>query len=325
MPKPKKDIIFVGNPGVGKSTLASAVSGAQFESGVSFGDGKTKILTMVNGVAPGTEDFRFGDTPGLADVKLAEAAAEAIQEAIQTSAQDKRKLKLIFVVTEEAGRIRPADVMSIHKIISSIKLADDKPPPDNCYSIIINKFPKKMFESKRFNEGDPPGKVKMEMPFMMKNEMLSVTTDNIFYMFRRTELSNKNNGKVEDEELLQMLRDIILEKAPELPGDQIKTVEKIKITAQSLKDDTEAYKVMMQAMLKMIEANAEEYKRQHQERMENRRIEMQEWREARARKAEDDRRRDEAASQNLNRLMEQMRLAREDNMKKQMMLMKQFM
>merc|ERR1712100_780787 len=42
------DIIFCGNPGVGKSTLLSSISGQQFSSGLSFGGGFTTEMRCVS-------------------------------------------------------------------------------------------------------------------------------------------------------------------------------------------------------------------------------------------------------------------------------------
>jgi GTPase Era involved in 16S rRNA processing len=134
MPK-RNYIILIGNPGTGKSTiLNSFVGSAAFKSGVSFGEGLTKVLQLHQ-----HGDTFYGDTPGLADVSLRKAAAEAISEALKQDGS----YKLIFVITLEAGRARPQDV-------STIKLVMDALPAGTPYGIIINKLSDNMM--KHFND-----------------------------------------------------------------------------------------------------------------------------------------------------------------------------
>ena len=69
------------------------------------------------------------DTPGLADIKLREQAAKAITEALKKDG----RYQIFFVITLEAGRIRPEDMTTIKLVLES---ASDI----THYSIIINKL-----------------------------------------------------------------------------------------------------------------------------------------------------------------------------------------
>lgn len=69
------------------------------------------------------------DTPGLADVKLTEQAAKAITKALKQDGM----YQVFFVITLEAGRVRPEDMTTIRFVLEST--SDIK-----YYSLIINKL-----------------------------------------------------------------------------------------------------------------------------------------------------------------------------------------
>ena len=75
------------------------------------------------------------DTPGLADVKLRQEAARAITTALRKSGT----YQIFFVITLQAGRIRPEDMATIKLVLESC--SDIK-----CYSIIINKLSKGAYD-----------------------------------------------------------------------------------------------------------------------------------------------------------------------------------
>ena len=115
------EVVICGNPGVGKSTLASSISNSQFKSGISRGGaGLTRQLqraTYIN-----DERMVLTDTPGLSCLKTRKLAAEAVTSAFNKCIEKKQAVKLIFVVRLEAGRIESTDVMTINEVINSIKL-----------------------------------------------------------------------------------------------------------------------------------------------------------------------------------------------------------
>lgn len=73
-------LIFIGNPGVGKSTLLNCLLGrAEFNAGITFGGGMTQVLQVCTTSA----GYRFVDTPGLSDVKKREQAAKEIEKGLR--------------------------------------------------------------------------------------------------------------------------------------------------------------------------------------------------------------------------------------------------
>lgn len=110
---PMLHVVITGNPGVGKSTIANTLMGqVVFESGVRVHREMTGVLQTrtVNGV-------KYSDTPGLDDQWVREKAAREISRAINAATQ----MKLVFVVTLESGRIRPADVATIDVVLTAIE------------------------------------------------------------------------------------------------------------------------------------------------------------------------------------------------------------
>ena len=120
-------VIFAGNPGTGKSSMLNSIVGrAEFRSGYSVGRGMTALLQKVL-----HNNTIYADTPGLADIERKEQAAAEIKQILLEA----RKLTLIFVVTLEAGRVRPSDLLTIQVILKSMVNTVTK----NRFGIVINK------------------------------------------------------------------------------------------------------------------------------------------------------------------------------------------
>lgn len=119
-------VAFIGNPGVGKSTLLNAYARRiLFKSGlpVKLGHGLTYQLDRV---VLGNQTFI--DTPGLADIKLREKAADAISKCLR----ERGWHKIFFVVEINNGRISAEDMATMREVL----LASGCSP--NKYGIIVN-------------------------------------------------------------------------------------------------------------------------------------------------------------------------------------------
>ena len=130
--------VFIGNPGVGKSTLANCIANTDlFKSGINFGKGMAYKLDEKrhNGI-------NYLETPGLADASIQKAAAKAITEGLKKDG----KYQIFFVVTLEAGRLRPTDLATINLVLASAKSITS-------YNVIINKLSEGMYDNLRENKG----------------------------------------------------------------------------------------------------------------------------------------------------------------------------
>ena len=203
------DVIFVGNPGAGKSTLLSNLSGQQFDSGVSFGGGFTTELKFEQDK---NLNIRWADTPGLADVAVAEQAAAAISTGLENAKKSGRAVKLVFVCTTDAGRVKHSDVMTIDKVIASIKLPSGEKLPPNSYHVLINKFNKKLFEGKDFATN---GRMQIEALFNgTSGRKGAPRTNAIYYAYKFRELEDEDDARIKDATYIEELKKAIIYASP---------------------------------------------------------------------------------------------------------------
>ncbi|KAK1861493.1 hypothetical protein I4F81_004077 [Pyropia yezoensis] len=170
--EPMEHIIVVGDPGAGKSTILNGLCGAApgtpmpFRSGLSVASGMTTALQteVVNGV-------RYSDTPGLDDVELKERAAAAIADAIRLGGA----VRLLFVLTMEAGRIRGSNLATIRIVLDALTAADVD--IDHRFSVVVNK----MTSGEMAAWGDP----RMEGAAVLRSQLgCAAAVDQLVYLPR---------------------------------------------------------------------------------------------------------------------------------------------
>lgn len=131
------NVICIGNPGVGKSTILNTLIGDTiFRSGPSLGRGLTRVVTRHE-----EEEFTYVDTPGLDDISCRAEAASRIESLLSSL---NGWVKLLFVVTLEGGRVRSGDLATVDLILSALKTAGFE--MENRYSVIVNKCENAVFQ-----------------------------------------------------------------------------------------------------------------------------------------------------------------------------------
>lgn len=249
------DIIMCGNPGVGKSTLLSSISKVQFKSGVSFGSGLTEKLEFKKSCY--FEGTRFGDTPGLADIKMAKKAAEAITSALLDGKANKRNLKLFFVATETNGRVRPEDLFTIKEVTESIKLPNGRNLSQNEYGVIINQC--ELMDHPLFEEG----RKQIEAGFYTRTATLPYTTTYITFLPKVPELTNQEDAKFR-------FKDSFFEWIFNLPAIGVDQADEIDVSDidQKLAKARDQYKNDLDEIKKKLENEYEEMRRIQSEMMQ---------------------------------------------------------
>lgn len=171
----KKCYLFVGNPGTGKSTILNGLIGEPKFTAKTSTTGTGVTYQFDKQEIPGKGVYM--DTPGLSDEKLRKNAAAAITTALKQDGY----YRIFFVVTTEAGRVRPDDK-------TTMKLILDASPEITNYSIIVNKATSKWVEQIKQPEVLAPW-----ITVLMSG--LPKVTSSIHFMSRDEDLEDMDNVK----------------------------------------------------------------------------------------------------------------------------------
>ncbi len=132
----KTHVVLPGNPGVGKSFIRNSLIGeVQFKARIHIGERMTSVLGRYE--AP---EYIYFDTPGLDDIKRRNWAAHEISQALEGACE----MKLIFVVTLESGRLKPADLRTVKVVLQAIENVGVDTAER--YSVIVNKCSSALME-----------------------------------------------------------------------------------------------------------------------------------------------------------------------------------
>lgn len=122
-------LLFIGNPGAGKSAIINAIKKAVVaKSGFSIGTGLTTAFDKYEHYHNGKK-YILCDTPGLNDIKYMKEAGIQITKALKQEGN----YHLFFVITVDGGRIQTSDLTMMEMVLKAIKL------PNVSYNVIINK------------------------------------------------------------------------------------------------------------------------------------------------------------------------------------------
>jgi GTPase Era involved in 16S rRNA processing len=194
--------LMVGNPGTGKSTMLNGLAGKPvFESGISYGAGKTSVLQSVQI----GKDW-YMDTPGLSDIEMREKAAKEIEDALN----DGGAYKIIFVLTLESGRVRPADRTTMELVLKSA--------PIKHYGVLINKMSRRARADLLANKNQAYEKIVAGI-----NTGLPAKTLNFHFKQEDKALEDEDNAvPVLDEEFKAFLQHL---PAVEIASDEVKAID----------------------------------------------------------------------------------------------------
>ena len=108
-------VVVSGNPGVGKSTILNSILGRyHFTAGVS-GDG-AGVTSQVTKVRYDYDGIYLVDTPGVSEVARSSDNMKTLINAISAQV----KAKVMFIMTVDTGRIKPADVLLFQLILDHV-------------------------------------------------------------------------------------------------------------------------------------------------------------------------------------------------------------
>uniref|UniRef100_A0A7M5XC70 G domain-containing protein n=1 Tax=Clytia hemisphaerica TaxID=252671 RepID=A0A7M5XC70_9CNID len=264
-----KYLLVAGNPGSGKSTVLNCLMQSRssemlqedqrFQSGVSIGSGMTYQLDVkeLNGIV-------YMDTPGLDDIDKRKQAAEAITQALKRDGS----YQIIFVVTLEAGRVRPADVATISLIL-------DSAPEITNYGVIFNKLSKPVLRE-----------LTKENKLSLLTQVSARTTEGKkkplpipLYLEKNSDLEDEKNAIASLpglEEYVLCLAPIVIHsnQVDDIPAESFDNIK------AKLEEQLDYYRKNQEAMKYQMEEDRKNFKRQYDEmQVENERRHQREMQE----------------------------------------------
>ena len=146
------------------------------------------------------------DTPGLADIKLRQAAASAITEALRRNGS----YQIFFVVTLSAGRLRPEDLTTMWLVLHNA-------PDISHFSIIINKLTKTEYDGLQNNNE----KLRLLASLDLLGGHHKYT---VFLLLKNPKLEDADDKIVNDPELVSFVRNaqcvtVVPSNVRDIPGD----------------------------------------------------------------------------------------------------------
>ena len=227
--------LFIGNHGVGKSTLVNCLAQKiLFKNGVSIGGGLTYQMEKRD-----NDGIVYMDTPGLADIKLRKAAAEAITKALRQNGI----YQIFFVVTLEAGRVRPQDLATIKLVLENAKDV-------TYYSLIVNKLTKKLYKTFLENDRQKLKELVSELNFGRES---NVEPPAILLVLRDDDLDDADNAFTEIESLKNFVENapymiVVPDHVRDIPGDDSfdKIVEIFEEQLSQLRQDNEQMRTKLE-------------------------------------------------------------------------------
>ncbi|KAF9082541.1 hypothetical protein BGX23_012345 [Mortierella sp. AD031] len=117
-------VVFMGNPGVGKSALLNALGG-HFSSGYSEIQGLTRGVTSQQVVTTDGRLLRLFDVPGIYDVAEEGGTVTIVKhlQMLQETLNSGGQFVLFFVIRPRNGRVEPTDYMIMKTVLDSLKEA----------------------------------------------------------------------------------------------------------------------------------------------------------------------------------------------------------
>ena len=162
--------LCIGNVGSGKSTLLNGILNEPIF--------KTKTTTLQ--VAKDSYGRRCIDTPGLAHTDINVKAAQEIDLAFLMEGS----FTLLFVITLEAGNVRPDDIATMRLVLEATHLKTDE------FSVIVNKISPPILKCIDTDEGF------RNLLHMIINSTLPEKTNFIHYFPHIKELANAKDQKL---------------------------------------------------------------------------------------------------------------------------------